>query len=548
MPFGTLLVVGLGLVAGTEDEPQIRHTALQCLPDSQYAQVDAVILPGPEIQTAKVYFRSDQYPDYYYVEMKGTAEDNFQAVLPKPSPETQHVIYYVEAISHSFNSARTAEHDPEVGTEDECERQTGRAPLFMSAPRIIIGAVKAGAPAIPPGFQAAGIVGFVSAAGVASGAAGGGIGVGTAVVVGAAGAGAAGVAVAASGNSDSSGSASSGSPPASTTTTTAVATTTSTTTSSTTTTAVNTVPKACVVTTPIAPVIVEGDTIRFDASCSTGDRLQEDTVSTYEWDLGDGRTRSGRVITVVYNTAGSYTVTLTVTDQAGNQDVFRMQVTVNARFVPPAPPAACFTYADLGIGCQIGFDASCSTGVIDKYDWILDKTAVFGPPVSTSGQVVTYNFGFSCIGQTITVQLTVTGPDGTADVTSQLVPVMYLTNPFQQSLELESSVGAFLGVRPFDGTARGDIVLNGVRVGGVDSAGATDARFRGKPGVNTLEVTSNAEQEGFLRLDWSGAAHFVPGSIKIEYGTVISLDDRTVVFRLNGAPGERLKLTYQLLP
>jgi len=52
--------------------PEILHEPLPCVAPGRNPVVDAVI-PGADIRTAKVYFRSDKYPKFYYVEMKPTA-------------------------------------------------------------------------------------------------------------------------------------------------------------------------------------------------------------------------------------------------------------------------------------------------------------------------------------------------------------------------------------------------------------------------------------------------------------------------------------------
>ena len=57
----------------------------------------------------------------------------------------------------------------------------------------------------------------------------------------------------------------------------------------------------------------EGFTIVFDGSGSTDDT----TITTYEWDFGDGETGSGYKLSHTYTTSGDYTVTLTVTDDSG---------------------------------------------------------------------------------------------------------------------------------------------------------------------------------------------------------------------------------------
>jgi hypothetical protein len=172
-----IAVVGQGTAqhAIAQTELAIRHEALECLSSDEFPLVDANIDPHPDVRTAKVYFRSDKYPDFYYVIMelppKRPEEDFFLGVLPKPSPETERIIYYVEAVSAAFNSERSEEHDPLV--DEECDRDPAAAYWAGQDPGIIVGATTAGATALPPGFQAVGIVGTIASTGAASGVGGG---------------------------------------------------------------------------------------------------------------------------------------------------------------------------------------------------------------------------------------------------------------------------------------------------------------------------------------------------------------------------------------
>jgi parallel beta-helix repeat protein len=63
----------------------------------------------------------------------------------------------------------------------------------------------------------------------------------------------------------------------------------------------------------------------FDASASA-DNVG---IVSYEWDFGDGATGTGKTTTHEYAEAGTYTVTLTVEDAAGNQALETVIVTVN---------------------------------------------------------------------------------------------------------------------------------------------------------------------------------------------------------------------------
>ncbi|WP_415381688.1 Ig-like domain-containing protein [Halosimplex sp. TS25] len=79
----------------------------------------------------------------------------------------------------------------------------------------------------------------------------------------------------------------------------------------------------------------QGAATTFDASASS-DNVG---IDEYEWDFGDGNTATGRTPTHTYDDPGTYTVTLTATDAAGNADSDTLTVTVEDT-VPPAAPSA----------------------------------------------------------------------------------------------------------------------------------------------------------------------------------------------------------------
>jgi PKD repeat protein len=57
-----------------------------------------------------------------------------------------------------------------------------------------------------------------------------------------------------------------------------------------------------------------GTAIQFNGGSSSD---PDGTITTYSWNFGDGTTVSGATPTHAYSTAGGYTATLTVTDNAG---------------------------------------------------------------------------------------------------------------------------------------------------------------------------------------------------------------------------------------
>lgn len=477
-------------------DPDIQHSAIECFPNNQHAICSAVIVPGPEIQTARVYFRSDKYLDFYYVEMAGNGDD-FEAILPIPGEETDTVIYYVEAVTEAFGTARTAEHDPMVASDSECKRRDAAAAWWTGGnPGIVIGAVVEGASAIPPGFQALGITGFVSAAGAMSSAAGG-IGTGAAIGIGAGAAAAAtGAVVATGGNSSTTTTVVTGGGGSSTTTSTAPPTTTTTATTA------NEAPSACFSMEPADGKLTTGDAIRLDARCSEGNRSGGgDKISNYEWDLGDGRSRSGpdqAFITPKYNNPGVYTITLTVTDSGGSasrvlagiaQSGEPLQDSVSEEITVTAPPVtACFT-ATSGVPCIVNLDASCSNGDISQYDWVLDTGGVLtGSPVTKSGRTVSHTWP-SCFNTTIDVKLTVSGAPGQNDSTTMQVPVSsYLSSRALENSKISTSFTSFLGIAPFDGRANGFVVLNNARTFSSDNSRPFPHGAQGRLGVNEVST------------------------------------------------------------
>ncbi|MFN2135837.1 MAG: META domain-containing protein, partial [Candidatus Promineifilaceae bacterium] len=95
---------------------------------------------------------------------------------------------------------------------------------------------------------------------------------------------------------------------------------------------------------PVPPtaVIVSGDfadtgqQLTFDGSQS---RAGSVPITRFQWDMGDGTQLSGPTVKYTYNTAGTYTVTLTVTDQAGLQGSTTRTIQVNP-VVEVTPPVA----------------------------------------------------------------------------------------------------------------------------------------------------------------------------------------------------------------
>jgi hypothetical protein len=209
---------------------------------------------------------------------------------------------------------------------------------------------------------------------------------------------------------------------------------------------------------------------------------------------------------------------------------------------------ACFDVNVQG-DCKIALDASCSSGPIILYDWVIDVGNVIGRVTrSTGGPTTSQNWG-DCDDGTITIQLTVVGSSGQTSSTSLTIFVPGdLRSPLEADEKVATSFVSFLAVTPFDGGGSGSILLNQERLETISNAGPVTHRFLGLRGKNTVEayLASESRRGGFWRFDFSGAEHFAPGSIVVEGGQVMAVDAYTVTFRVDGAPGERLKFSYDL--
>jgi PGF-CTERM protein len=156
-----------------------------------------------------------------------------------------------------------------------------------------------------------------------------------------------------------------------------------------------------------------GNSVNFDASSSSDNRA----VDTYEWDFdGDGVTdATGATASKTFSTPGTYTVTLTVTDAAGNSDTDTRTVTVQDTI---APTASIGSDRSITEGDSVSFDASGSMDLvgITSYSWDFDDDGV----TDATGATPTHTF--STAG-TFTVTLTVSDAAGNTDTATLTVDV-----------------------------------------------------------------------------------------------------------------------------
>lgn len=176
----------------------------------------------------------------------------------------------------------------------------------------------------------------------------------------------------------------------------------------------------------------------FNGSDSTD---SDGTITSYAWDFGDGVTATGVTATHAFTSDGTFTVSLTVTDNDGGTDSTSQDVAVEA--VNSAPVAA------INVSCEEltcsfnGLGSSDSDGEITAYLWD------FGGGATSSDAETTHTFASAGV---YPVTLTVTDDDGATGEATQDVPVA-LNNVAPEAAIDVTCTGL---VCDFDGTESSD--------------------------------------------------------------------------------------------
>jgi PKD repeat protein len=147
-------------------------------------------------------------------------------------------------------------------------------------------------------------------------------------------------------------------------------------------------------------------TVAFDSSSSFD---SDGSVDSYSWDFGDGGSSTAASPSHQYNSAGSFLVTLTVTDDLGASGIATQTIVVNQA------PTASFTSATVGDALGMAFD---STGSVDPDGSIVSYAWDFGDGGASAAANPAH--GYASPGL-YTVQLTVTDNQGLTHLVAQSV-------------------------------------------------------------------------------------------------------------------------------
>jgi hypothetical protein len=517
-----LLALGLALApAPASAQPvAIEHDSLSCWPSDQYPILRANVTPPGQVQTAKIYFRAEEFPDFYFVEAAIGPDGRAEAVLPLASPETQRVVYYIEAVGFDFETSRTREWAPPVSDSEACRRRDPMLALFQGdAPQIVVGSVRAGAPMLL-GFQTAGIV---------SAGAGGGIGavaLGSIVAGGAAG----GVLVAASGDDappetttivsgpppTTTSTAPTTSGPASTTTTSSVSSTTTSASPTTTTTSVGS-------TTTTSPP----STTTTTAAATTSTTAPPTTTTSSAPPTATTTSPSGADVAISISAPSSIGF--------GRLLLYRLRVSNNG----PAPATGVRATLSFPFAMAIQDSGSC-TGAIGSFQCYFGTLA---PGASGSVNILVIVLQLGTV--TATASVTANEPDpvpGNNNASATTVVTLFL----REERESVLTVTTDLDFAPGDGRDRGEIVL-GSHHFSIDGTAPVELHAQVQAGENAVEAVLSAVKgrAGTWRFDFRASRAMEAGTIVVDAGEVVALEPRSVVFRLRGEAGERIRFRFR---
>ena len=149
-------------------------------------------------------------------------------------------------------------------------------------------------------------------------------------------------------------------------------------------------------------------TASLDASTSTD---SDGTIAAYAWDFGDGSTGTGKVTSHRFAVGGTYSVTLTVTDDRGGSSSVTRSVVVPAN----EAPTASFTSGSNALVASVdGSGSTDADGTVASYTWD------FGDGSTGTGATATHTYAAD---GTYEVKLTVTDAEGGAGSVTKSVVV-----------------------------------------------------------------------------------------------------------------------------
>jgi len=250
---------------------------------------------------------------------------------------------------------------------------------------------------------------------------------------------------------------------------------------------------------PNAPPVASFTSACSALTCSfnaSGSSDPDGTIASYAWSFGDGTSASGVTASHTYAAGGTYSVTLTVTDNAAATGQAAGSVTVVA---PNVPPVASFTSACSALTCS--FNASGSSdpdGTIASYAW------TFGDGTSASGVTVSHAYA---AGGTYSVTLTVTDNAAATSTQAQSVtvapPEMHVGDLDRASTSQQNNWTATVTITVHNG---GHGPLANAVVGGAWNGGSTGSCTTNASGQCAVSRTGIPKSSGTVSFTVTGVS------------------------------------------
>jgi PKD repeat protein len=249
--------------------------------------------------------------------------------------------------------------------------------------------------------------------------------------------------------------------------------------------ATNSVTQGVTVVANVAPTAsFTSTTMKLAVSFVSTSTDSDGTITGYSWDFGDGSEISTAANpSHTYPSAGTFQVTLTVTDNDGSTT----PVTQGVAVVANQPPSVSFTASVSAL--TVGFNASASVdpdGTITSYSWDFGDESLESPGVTTTHTYAT--------GGTFQVTLTLTDNDGaTSSITQAVQPVTFVqlaSDSFTRTMSNAFGAAPIGGTWSLSGTPA-NFSVNGSVGRMVVAAGALRGAYL--PTVSSTDVDSTVD-------------------------------------------------------
>lgn len=206
---------------------------------------------------------------------------------------------------------------------------------------------------------------------------------------------------------------------------------------------------------PAAPQMREP--VTFDATTTSRLGVRCEDACTYAWDFGGEGTATGRVAAHRFQTAATYPVRLTVTDQNGAVATSTQNVAVVRGDLPT--PTFTFSPTSPGQFEPVNFSAARSVAAVGRtivsYQWNFGDGST-GSGVTASHAYQSIGAGTSTRSQTYRVTLTVTDSVGLESSSNQDVTVVSgLTATFTSSNPVDLSLQVAFNAEESRGSSNG---------------------------------------------------------------------------------------------